>query len=232
MLDRVKSNAVSLEDPIEYNVDGLSQSQVRPEIDYSFASGLRSILRQDPDIIMVGEIRDGETASLAVQAALTGHLVFSTMHTNNTAGVVPRLVDMGVDPYLIPSTLVMAVAQRLVPALCPDSRNKVKIDETTKTMLENELKNVPKSIKEKIKIPEYIYSAKSSSTCPRGTSGRLGIFETLKITPELGKIILTNPREAVIMEEARKQKMLTMKEDGILKVLEGKIGLSELRQVI
>ncbi len=231
LLDREKFNAVSLEDPIEYNVSGLSQSQVRPEIDYDFAGGLRSILRQDPDIIMVGEIRDKETASLAVQAALTGHLVLSTLHTNNTAGVIPRLVDMGVDPYLIPSTLVMAVAQRLVPSLCQDSRDKVKVDSALKAMLENEIKDVPSDLKEKIKIPEFIYKAKTSASCPRGNSGRLGVFEILRMTVDLEKIILTNPVETAIMEEARKQKMLTMREDGILKVLEGKIGLEELGYV-
>ena len=118
-LDREANNVVSLEDPIEYNIEGVNQSQVRPEIGYDFASGLRTILRQDPDIIMVGEIRDKETAAMAIHAALTGHLVLSTLHTNNAAGVVPRLIDMVVDPYLIAPTLLMVIGQRLVRRLCP-----------------------------------------------------------------------------------------------------------------
>jgi type II secretory ATPase GspE/PulE/Tfp pilus assembly ATPase PilB-like protein len=117
-LDLDKDNVMSLEDPIEYNMPGVSQSQVRPEIGYTFAHGLRAALRQDPDVIMVGEIRDKETAQLAIQAALTGHLVLSTIHTNNAIGVIPRLVDMGVDPYLIAQTLKMAIAQRLARTLC------------------------------------------------------------------------------------------------------------------
>ncbi|KKU28451.1 MAG: Type II secretion system protein E (GspE), partial [Candidatus Giovannonibacteria bacterium GW2011_GWB1_46_20] len=121
-LDREENNVVSLEDPVEYNMPGMSQSQVRPEIDYTFANGLRSILRQDPDIIMVGEIRDKETAQLAIQAALTGHLVLSTLHTNSAIGAIPRLVDMGVDPYLIAPTVILSMAQRLVRMLCPDSK--------------------------------------------------------------------------------------------------------------
>src|SRR5574343_321166 len=120
-VDKDHKNVLSLEDPIEYNMDGMSQSQVRPDIGYTFASGLRTTLRQDPDIIMVGEIRDKETAQLAIQAALTGHLVLSTLHTNNAMGVIPRLIDMGVDPYLIAPTLVMAMAQRLVRGLCPNA---------------------------------------------------------------------------------------------------------------
>src|SRR3990167_6516523 len=147
-IDKEKNNAVSLEDPIEYNIPGINQSQVRPEINYTFANGLRSILRQDPDIIMVGEIRDGETAKLAVQASLTGHLVFATLHTNNTAGVVPRLIDMGVEPYLIPATLIMAIAQRLVPTLCQDSRETVAIDGGIKVMIDQELSSIPEPIRE------------------------------------------------------------------------------------
>jgi type IV pilus assembly protein PilB len=119
LIDRERKNVLSLEDPVEYNIEGVSQSQVRPEIGYTFANGLRTTLRQDPNVIMVGEIRDKETAQLAIQAALTGHLVLSTIHTNNAVGIVPRLVDMGVDPYLIAPTLVLAIAQRLALTLCP-----------------------------------------------------------------------------------------------------------------
>ncbi|MCX6712403.1 MAG: GspE/PulE family protein, partial [Candidatus Vogelbacteria bacterium] len=137
-LDREKYNVISLEDPIEYDIPGVSQSQVRPEIEYTFASGLRSILRQDPDIVMVGEMRDRETAKLAVQAALTGHLVLSTLHTNNSIGVIPRLIDMGIEPYLIPPTLVLAVAQRLVPVLCEDSKKPVAVKDSIKLIVEKQ----------------------------------------------------------------------------------------------
>jgi type IV pilus assembly protein PilB len=135
-VDRESYNVLSLEDPVEYQMEGVSQSQVRPEIGYDFSSGLRTTLRQDPDIIMVGEIRDKETAQLAVQAALTGHLVFSTLHTNNSAGVIPRLIDMGVDPYLIAPTLILAVAQRLVGLLPPGSGEAVPVDGSIKMMID------------------------------------------------------------------------------------------------
>jgi type II secretory ATPase GspE/PulE/Tfp pilus assembly ATPase PilB-like protein len=127
-VDRVQKNVISLEDPVEYSIEGVSQSQIRPEIGYTFANGLRTALRQDPDVVMVGEIRDKETAQLAIQAALTGHLVLSTIHTNNSAGVIPRLIDMGVDPYLIAPTLQLALAQRLVRRICPGTGKKMPVD--------------------------------------------------------------------------------------------------------
>ncbi len=233
LLDKERFNAVSLEDPVEYNLDGMSQSQVRPELGYDFANGLRSILRQDPDIIMVGEIRDKETAGLAVQAALTGHLVFSTLHTNNAMGVIPRLIDMGVDPYLIPSTLVLAIAQRLVRTLCEESRKPLESSqEAIKKSLEDEMVEIPEAIKQKIKIPKQIYQSHPSPACPKGTRGRVAVYEMLKMTPELEQIILTNGTEVAIMKEVRRQGMLTMREDGVLKVLEGKVGLEELKEVI
>ena len=138
-IDRETKNVLSLEDPIEYNIPNMSQSQVVPEIGYTFASGLRSILRQDPDVIMVGEIRDKETAQLAIQAALTGHLVFSTLHTNNSIGVIPRLIDMGVDPFLIAPTLILAAAQRLVRVICPDAGTPIPVEGSIKMMLKNNL---------------------------------------------------------------------------------------------
>lgn len=231
-LDREKFNVVSLEDPVEYRLSGVSQSQVRPEIKYTFANGLRSILRQDPDMIMVGEIRDNETANLAIQAALTGHLVFSTLHTNNAVGVIPRLIDMGIDPFLIPATLVLAIGQRLVRTLCSESRKELPIAGVVKETIEREIKEITQLVKQKIKMPKQIYQAEPSPVCPRGTRGRIGVFEILKMTPELEKIVLTNATDSVIIEEAKRQGMLTMREDGILKVLGGKIGLEELKEVI
>ena len=232
MLDREKNNVVSLEDPVEYVIEGVSQSQVKPEIGYDFANGLRNILRQDPDIIMVGEIRDKETAKLAVQAALTGHLVLSTLHTNNAIGVIPRLIDMGIDPYLIPPTLRLAVAQRLAPTLCLDSRKSVLFKDAIKEKFEKEIAGIPESTRKLIKLPSEIYEPFPSPKCPRGTMGRIAVYEVLKITKEMERIILTNPTEPPIFKEARQQGMITMREDGIIKVLSGIIGYEELESIV
>lgn len=232
ILNQERSNVVSLEDPVEYNVEGVNQSQVRPEISYSFANGLRSILRQDPDVIMVGEIRDKETARLAIHAALTGHLVLSTLHTNSAVGVIPRLVDMGVDSYLIAPTLVLAMAQRLARTLCPESRKEIPTSGKIKEILEKEMAEIPPEIKKNIKIPPKIYQAMPSAVCPKGTKGRVAVSEVIAITSELEKIIISNPTEPNIMKAARQQGMITMREDGILKVLEGKVGLEELEEII
>ena len=156
-LDKEKSNIVSLEDPVEYHMPDINQSQMMPEIGYTFASGLRSILRQDPDIIMVGEIRDKETAQLAIQAALTGHLVLSTLHTNNAIGAVPRLVDMGVDPYLIAPTLILSIAQRLARMTCPTSRKLVPMDESIKIQIEEQMKDLPDEFKKKLELKGEMY---------------------------------------------------------------------------
>ncbi len=232
ILNDEKRNIVSLEDPIEYYLDGVNQSQVRPEIDYTFASGLRSVLRQDPDVIMVGEIRDKETAQLAVHAALTGHLVLSTLHTNDAIGVVPRLVDMGIDPFLIPATLVVAMAQRLPRTLCEESKKEIAVVGNVKARLEEEVSHMPDRIKSVLKLPGNIYEALPSGTCPKGTRGRIAIFEVLKMSKELEHIILTEPSESAISAEAVRQDMVTMRQDGILKVLDGTIGLEELFEVV
>lgn len=226
-LDKESSNVVSLEDPVEYNMEGVSQSQVRPEIGYDFASGLRSILRQDPDMIMVGEIRDKETASLAIHAALTGHLVFSTLHTNNAAGVVPRLIDMGIDPFLIAPTIILAIGQRLVKSLCAESKKPVALEGALKEMVLREFKNMPEEAKKKITSAEQTYEGVSSATCPRGTRGRIGVFELLYKTPDLENAILTNPTEQEIVKIAKNQGMITMREDGLIKALNGVISFEE-----
>ena len=226
-LDREANNVVSLEDPIEYNIEGVNQSQVRSEIGYDFASGLRTILRQDPDIIMVGEIRDKETAAMAIHAALTGHLVLSTLHTNNAAGVVPRLVDMGIDPYLIAPTLLMVIGQRLVRKLCPDSRREKILEGAFKEIAQNELKNMPDEARKKITSFDRIYEGVSSPSCPMGSKGRMGIFEVLYKTSALESLILTKPSEQDILKESRKQGMTTIKEDGLIKMLNGFISFDE-----
>ncbi|MBI2023483.1 type II/IV secretion system protein [Candidatus Giovannonibacteria bacterium] len=226
------SNIVSLEDPVEYAIEGINQSQVRPEIGYDFAQGIRHILRQDPDIMMVGEIRDRETAKLAIHAALTGHLVFSTLHTNNAAGVIPRLIDMGVDPYLIAPTLVMAMGQRLVRNLCEESREAVPVEGQLKERLLEEIAAMPESVAKNIQLPDHIYKAKSTVECPKGTRGRSAVVEMMTMNPELSQLVLTRPTEKIIMDEMRKRGMISMHQDGIMKVLKGKIGLEELLEVI
>lgn len=227
-LDREKVNVVSLEDPVEYDVDGVSQSQVRPEIGYTFATGLRSILRQDPDIIMVGEIRDKETAQLAIQAALTGHLVLSTLHTNNAIGVVPRLVDMGVDPYLIAPTLILSMAQRLVRRRCTDGGNPMPVAGAVRQMIDSEFKDVAPEFRKRIPSAEKVYGIAPTPTCPNGTRGRVGVFEMLPISKELERIILEKPVEEEIMKVARAEGMFTMKEDAIIKMLNGEVPFEEV----
>lgn len=232
-LNEEGTNIVSLEDPIEYYIAGVNQSQIRPEIGYDFATGLRHILRQDPDIIMVGEIRDKETAAMAIHSALTGHLVLSTLHTNNAIGVIPRLVDMGVDPYLIPPTLVLVIGQRLARRLCDDSRKGVPIAGRAKDIISQELTQMPEDLRKELEnLPKEIYQPEISSTCPKGTRGRIGVYEVLSMTPELERIILTNPSDQSIAEEAKRQGMISMRQDGIQKVLKGVIGLEELLEVI
>src|SRR3989344_2493716 len=227
-------NIVSLEDPVEYYVDGVNQSQIRPELGYTFASGLRQILRQDPNIIVVGEMRDSETAGLAVQSALTGHLVLSTLHTNDAIGVIPRLIDMGVEPFLLPSALNVALAQRLVKKLCPDCKKEVEPAEAAKQLILKNIESMPEISRPKIKKEGFkIFKAQGCPKCAnKGTRGRIAVFEILEMTPQLEKIIVSKQTEADILGEAKRQGMITMLQDGIMKVLEGTIGLEELVQVV
>jgi type IV pilus assembly protein PilB len=227
-LDKEKSNIVSLEDPVEYHMPDVNQSQMKPEIGYTFASGLRSILRQDPDIIMVGEIRDKETAQLAIQAALTGHLVLSTLHTNSAIGAIPRLVDMGIDPYLIAPTLLLSIAQRLAKMTFPASRKLVPMDESIKMQIESQLKDLPKEYKDKIQIKDEMYDTVPVSECPTGTRGRIAVFEMFKVDKKMQEIILKNPTEIAVYAEARKNGMLTMKEDAMIKAIDGTIPFREV----
>ncbi len=227
-LDKEKNNIVSLEDPVEYHIPDINQSQMMPEIGYTFATGLRSILRQDPNIIMVGEIRDKETAELAVQAALTGHLVLSTLHTNNAIGAVPRLVDMGVDPYLIAPTLLLSVAQRLAGLTCESSRKKVPMDPSIRGQLEKSLADLPEEFKKEIPIGEEMYTTVPSPECPSGIRGRIAVYEMFKIDKEMQDIILKNPIGSAIYASARKKGMLTMQEDAMQKAIEGTIPFSEV----
>lgn len=227
-LDKEKSNIVTLEDPVEYHMPDINQSQMMPEIGYTFASGLRSILRQDPDIIMVGEIRDKETAQLAIQAALTGHLVLSTLHTNNSIGAVPRLIDMGVDPYLIAPTLILSIAQRLAKMTFPASRKLVPMDKSIKMQIEEQFVDLPEEFKKEIQIKDEMYDTVPSPECPGGTRGRIAIYEMFKIDSELQNVILKNPIYSEIYKVARRKGMLMMREDAMLKAVNGIIPFKEV----
>jgi len=227
-LDKEDKNIVSLEDPVEYKIDGVNQSQIMPEIGYTFASGLRSILRQDPNIILVGEIRDKETAELAIQAALTGHLVLSTLHTNNSVGAIPRLIDMGIDPYLIAPTLILCMAQRLARRIHPNSKHEIPIDAATKLMLDKQFTDLPAEFKSKLNIGDTIYEAVPSAECASGLKGRISLFEMFKIDKEMQSIILKHPVEQDIYKLARSRGMLTLREDAIIKSIRGDIPMQEI----
>src|SRR3989344_1265927 len=224
-------NIVSLEDPVEYFIDGLNQSQVRPEINYDFASGLRQILRQDPDGIMVGEIRDNETAGLAIHAALTGHIVLSTLHTNNAIGVIPRLIDLRAEPFLLPSSLNLMLAQRLISRVCLDCRKAEKAPADLQVIIKKELESLPEKVKANLKFkePYEIYHGQGCKTCQgKGIVGRVAIFEIFQMTPELAEIISSGFTEKNLSEEARRQGMVALRQDGILKALQGLVTIEEV----
>ena len=226
-------NIVSLEDPVEYYMPGINQSQTRADIGYTFATGLRHILRQDPDVILVGEIRDNETASLAVQASLTGHLLFSSIHTNNAVGVVPRLLDMGIDAFLLPSSLSVVIAQRLLGRLCESCKAEVKATQPVEQMITQSLQDIPQEVKDQLKIapPYNLHQASGCNEC-RNTKvrGRIAVYELLQVTDELKSIILEKPNDINIEKEAQRQGMITMKQDGIIKALQGLVSLEEVLQ--
>jgi len=229
-------NILSLEDPVEYFIEGINQSQVLPEIGYSFASGLRQILRQDPDIIMVGEVRDSETASLAVNAALTGHLMLSTLHTNNAVGVIPRLIDLGVPSFLLPPALNAMVAQRLVSKICHKCSKPTEPSQRIKNIIDKELGSLPNGVRDKVvsKLtkPYKIYGLETEDNCDvcrgKGTVGRVALFEIFKMTSQLGDIIAGGFTENKLIEESERQGMITLRQDGVIKALEGKVLIEEV----
>jgi len=226
---------ITIEDPIEYHLKGVSQTQVAPERGYDFSDGLRSIVRQDPDVILVGEIRDLETAKIALQAALTGHLVLSTLHTNDAAGTIPRLVDLGTDPSSIASGLKMAVGQRLVRKVCAKCSTIVKPTEAQFEELKKGLKNLPKDIElpdlNKVKIRKA--NEKGCAACNfTGYRGRKGLYEAFLIDSELEKFILTNPPVSAVREMAIKKGMVTMYQAGLIDVVMGDTTIDEVLRVV
>jgi len=230
-VDRESYNVLSLEDPVEYSIEGVSQSQVRPEIGYDFSTGLRTTLRQDPDIIMVGEIRDKETAQLSVQAALTGHLVFSTLHTNNAAGVIPRLIDMGVDPFLIAPTLILAVGQRLVGVLADNAGESVVVEGSLKAMIDRQFADLPQEYKKEVPFSDTVYKIKPTPSSPKGTRGRMAVFEMFSMDKEIEQIILKSPTEMDVSRILRSKGMLTMKEDAFIKAFQKVIPIEEVNKL-
>ncbi len=229
-LNTTRVNIVSLEDPVEYEMPGINQVQINPAVGLTFAEGLRSFLRQDPNIILVGEIRDKETTDLAIQAALTGHLVFSTLHTSDSAGVLPRLLDLGAENFLLASTMNAAVGQRIVRKICPDCKEAY----TPAAKMIDEIKTVlgplfPAKLQGQ-NVP--LYKGKGCEKCgDSGYIGRVGIFEVLPISEKIGKLILEHPDADSIAHEAVSEGMITMKQDGYLKVLAGVTSIEEVLRV-
>ena len=242
-----KINIVTLEDPVEYKMDGVNQTQVNVDAGLTFASGLRSILRQDPDVVMVGEIRDGETAQLAVQAALTGHLVFSTLHTNSAAGILPRLLDMGIEPFLLASTLNTVIGQRLVRRVSEKKTTYQaseieahEINEVVGTLLPQSQADVAK-VSEDLGYPGLpVFSKEGKYTLtqgvedvdtPGGFKGRAGLYETIMVDEEIQKLLVAQATSADIMKVAKAKGTVTMRQDGMLKALAGITTVSEVNRV-
>jgi type IV pilus assembly protein PilB len=240
-------NIVTLEDPVEYKMDGINQIQVNSEVGLTFASGLRSILRQDPDVVMVGEIRDKETATLAVQAALTGHLVFSTLHTNSAAGILPRLLDMGIEPFLIASTVRVVIGQRLVRRLVDESKEAYQSETVETAAVQAALGRLLPNSKDDIATVGQdlgydtlplkgdtaytLYKGKDSPQSPGGYKGRMGLYEVFEVTQEIQELIIKRATSAEIQAKAVEQGMITMREDGYLKALAGKTTIAEVNRV-
>jgi type IV pilus assembly protein PilB len=224
---------ITIENPIEYHVAGIVQTQTDPDKGYTFAEGLRSALRQDPDVIMVGEIRDSETASVAVNAALTGHLVLSTLHTNNAAGSFPRLLDLGINPKVMSSAIAVSIAQRLVRTLCKSCKKEVVLEGAQKEMVEKILRSVTDPSYLKGLQKEKAWSAVGCDKCNGlGYKGRLGVYEAILVDQEIEKAVIENPSERDIREAAKNQKLLTLLQDGIIKVLNGITTFEELDRVV
>ncbi|MEK7652202.1 MAG: GspE/PulE family protein [Patescibacteria group bacterium] len=223
MLNDIKVNIITLEDPVEYFMEGVNQTQVNPDIGLTFASGLRSILRQDPNIIMVGEIRDKETAELAVQAALTGHLVFSTLHTNDAIGALPRLIDMGMEPFLLSASINCVAAQRLTRKICPDCKEETAVSDDMKKLFENELKDVKPEELEGVNLKDmHVFRGKGCEKCGNtGYKGRIAIVEAFPVEEKIQQLVLEKASPADIFEEAKKIGMISLKQDGLIKVLQG-----------
>ncbi len=225
---------ITIEDPIEYRIHGISQTQVEPEKGYTFDNGLKSIVRQDPDVILVGEIRDYETAEIAMHAALTGHLVFSTLHTNDAVGAIPRLIDLGVKPPIIAPAINLVIAQRLLRRVCPKCAEK-------RALTEKELQDFKKIIadlsgraelKNKLNEKSQVLEPRGCQNCHNGYSGRVAVMELFEVTDEIEKLILKAPAEAELREAALKSGMVTIVQDAVIKILNGNTTIEEVERVL
>ncbi len=225
---------ITLEDPIEYHITGIEQTQVEPESGYDFANGLRSIMRQDPDVILVGEIRDLETAQTAMHAALTGHLVFSTLHTNNAAGTIPRLLDLGVEPAIMAPAINISMAQRLVRRLCEKCKQPYQPAAAEIDAIQRELDSLPKDVpRPQVKNPPHLAKAASCVEChATGYKGRIGVFEIILVDDVVEPLVFRKPSEVDLKQAAKEQGQITMRQDGILKVLAGITDLAEVERVV
>ena len=238
IINKEDRNIVTLEDPIEYSLDGINQSQINAAIGYTFANGLRSILRQDPNVIMIGEIRDSETAELAIHASLTGHLVFSTLHTNSAISAIPRLIDMGIEPFLLSSSLSAVAAQRLVRRLCDSCKKEIKLPQGVYDMVRGELSTIDNEELKKYEIEGPLslddlkfYTKAGCEDCgDTGYKGRIAIFECVDVDDEL-KEVITEKNEVLLKRVAKKQNMLTMRQDGFLKAVKGWTSVSEVERM-
>ena len=231
-LNNPEIKIITLEDPIEYRIVGVEQTQVDEESGYTFASGLRAIVRQDPDVILVGEVRDLETADIAMQAALTGHLVLSTLHTNDAVGAVPRLINLGVKAVSIGPALALVIAQRLVRVLCPDCKKSAPTDDALKAKIKKFLDRLPAKVEKSKYVDFKLYEPAGCTKCNNiGYKGRIGVFEFLEGGSDLEQTILKEASEIALRKVAEHQEMVTMQEDGILKVLEGKTTFGEVESV-
>jgi len=233
VIDRIKSvgtNIVTLEDPVEYRIQGINQSQVHAQIGFTFANGLRSIVRQDPDVIMIGEIRDYETADMAVHAALTGHVVLSTLHTNNAAGAIPRLLDMKIEPFLVNSSVNCVVAQRLCRRICENCKEPLQIEAGEKELANKELKSLPPKI-ERPSNWQFFHGKGCDSCGGSGYKSRIGIFEVFDLSDDLKEMVAKRASGTNLGNQAVKNGMVTIKQDGILKAIEGLTSLEEVWRV-
>jgi len=224
-------NIVTLEDPVEYQLDGVNHCQVKPQIGFDFANGLRSIVRQDPDVIMVGEIRDKETAEMAIHAALTGHLMLSTLHTNNAGGAATRLIDMGIEPFLISSTLNVVLAQRLVRRICEKCKTEAQVPTELYQKIEKEIQNLPTEIKSKINGKPKFYKGKGCSECSNGYKGRVGVYEVMNMSDTVQDAIVNKATAEEIQILAVKNGMLTIRQDALIKALQGVTTLDEVLRI-
>lgn len=225
-------NIITMEDPVEYRMPGVNQCQVNSRIGYTFASGLRSILRQDPDVVMVGEIRDKETADIAINAALTGHIVISSLHTNDSAGALPRLLDMGIEPFLITSSTNSIIAQRLCRKICEKCRQEITLRPEDIQLVEEEIDRLPEEEKKLAKQRKTFFKGQGCTACGNtGYKGRIGIFEILSISEQIRSLTLKRATSSEILEQSRKEGLITMKQDGILKALDGQTTIEEVWRV-